>query len=309
MPGRSLVRRVRAVASPRPASGQSKVAARPAPPSGPHCLVCYSTKLTEVGMSNPRNGRTMTAVCCDACRYVSLPDNHRDYLAVTNTENLGGGRGARMGTWEEPGREFGMAKLGLQVLARKDLSVLMYGAGRSIDNHHIAKHPRAGRVVLGDLVPLRDDAECINTTELSTDPFDVVIASEVLEHFPDPRPNFENLFSYVKDDGIIIAGTNIRDYLPMQKVSYVWPGGHVSYWSPKSLRIIVREFDMHLDFRVPFCGVGAGGPRKRYVIFSRSLDVMDSVADWFGSHMYAPSERPDATRHDVAPELPAARVN
>jgi SAM-dependent methyltransferase len=247
----------------------------------------------------------MTSVACKSCRYVSLPDNHRDYLTVTNTANLGGGRGARMGTWDEPGREFGMAKMALQVLARKDASVLMYGAGRSIDNHHIVKLPRAGRVVLGDLVPLRDDAECINTTQLSTDPFDVVIASEVLEHFPDPRPNFENLFSYVKDNGIIVAGTNIRDALPMSKVMYVWPWGHVSYWSPHSLRIIAREFDMHLDFRVPLCGTGAGGPRKRYVIFSRSLDVMDSVADWFGSHMYAPSERPDATRHEVAPDLPA----
>jgi SAM-dependent methyltransferase len=251
----------------------------------------------------------MTAVCCRSCRYVTMPDNYKDYLAAVDTKNLGGGTGARMGTWEEPGREFGMAKLGLQVLARKNASVLIYGAGQSIDNHHVAKLPRAGRVAIGDLVQLRYDAEFINTTQLSTDPFDVVVASEVLEHLPDPRANFENLFSYVTDNGIIVAGTNIRDNLPMNKVGYMWPRGHVSYWSPQSLRIIAREFDMHLDFRVPYCGTGRAGPRKKYVIFSRSLEVMESVSDWFGSHMYAPSERPNATRHEVAAELPPPLVD
>jgi SAM-dependent methyltransferase len=252
--------------------------------------------LHNADLTHPKTGRRMTAVCCRTCRYVSLPDNHRDYRNAVDAKGLGGSGGARMGTSEDPGREYGMAKLGLQVLARKKASVLVYGAGQSIDNHRIAKIRRAGRVAVGDLIPLRDDAECINTSELSTDPFDVVVASEVLEHFPDPRANFENLFSYVKADGIIIASTNIRDRLPMRKVGYIWPVGHVSYWSPASLRIIAGEFDMHLDFRVPVCATGGIGPRKRYVIFSRSLAVMNGVADWFGSQMYAPSERPTAPR-------------
>ncbi|HEX3824047.1 MAG TPA: hypothetical protein VHV79_06255, partial [Mycobacteriales bacterium] len=110
----------------------------------------------------------------------------------------------------------------------------------------------------------------------------------------------ENLFSYVKGDGIIVAGTNIRDKLPMRKVGYIWAKGHVSYWSPKSLRTIADQFEMNLDFRVPICATGKIGPRKRYVIFSRSRDVINSVSDWFGSHMYAPSERPDAARHERA---------
>lgn len=307
--GRRLARRVRAVVSPRPPAPQKKAEAKPTGPPRPECLVCHSPRLRRVPMTNPRDGRMMTAVCCLVCRYASFPDNHRDYSAATNATGLGGGTGARMGTWEEPGREFGMGKLGLQVLARPNASVLVYGAGQSIDNHHIAKLPRAGRVAIGDLVHLRHDAEFINTTELGTDPFDVVVASEVLEHFPDPHRNFANLFSYVKDDGIIVAGTNIRDYLPMTKVMYMWVGGHVSYWSPQALRLIARENEMYLDFRVPRCASGRAGPRKRYVLFSRSRDVMDSVADWFGSHMYAPSERPDATRHEHAAELPPPLVD
>jgi SAM-dependent methyltransferase len=260
-------------------------------------------------MTHPVTGRTMTAVCCRSCRFVALPDNHRDYSTAVKTHELSGGRGARHGTWEQPGREFGMAKLGLQVLARKTTSVLIYGAGQSIDNHHVAKLPRAGRVAIGDLVQLRHDAEFVDTTKLSSEPFDVVVASEVLEHFPDPRANFENLFSFVKSDGIVIASTNIRDSLAMTKVGYVWPRGHVAYWSPQALRIIAREFDMHLDFRLPRSVTGHAGARKRYVLFSQSLEVMDSVADWFGSHMFAPSERPDAARRDEAAALPLGPVD
>jgi SAM-dependent methyltransferase len=213
-----------------------------------------------------------------------------------------------MGTWEEPGREFGMAQLGLEVLGRDNASVLMYGAGQSIDNHHVARLPGVGRVAIGDLVQLRHDADFINTSELAAEQFDVVVASEVLEHFPDPHKDLQNLFSYVRDDGIIVAGTNIRDSLPLRKVAYLRIGGHVSYWSPRSLRIMAETYGMHIDFRVPLCATGRGGVRKRYILFSRSEDVMTSVAEWFGTHMYAPSERPDATRHEKAADIPSEPV-
>ena len=84
-----------------------------------------------------------------------------------------------------------------------------------------AKVPLSGRVAVGDLVKLRADAEFFDINELSTDPFDVVVASEVLEHFPDPWKNLQNLFSYVKDDGIIVASTNIRDHGSLNTVNYL----------------------------------------------------------------------------------------
>ena len=96
-------------------------------------------------------------------------------------------------------------------------------------------------MAIGDLVQLRYDAEFLDINQPSTDPFDVVVASEVLEHFPDPHANFENLFSYVKDDGIVVCRTNIRDYIPMSKVTYVWWRGHVSYFSPEALRAMTRS--------------------------------------------------------------------
>jgi len=272
--------------------------------------VCSSPQVFAETFTRPDEKRTLTGICCEECRYVSIPDNHRDYQASASVTKLGGGRGARMGTWEEPGREFGMAQLGVEVLGRANTSVLMYGVGQSIDNHHVAKLPQVGRVAIGDLVRLRHDAEFVDISRLATEQFDVVVASEVLEHFPDPHADFQNLFSYVRDDGIVVAGTNIRDDVALRKIAYVRIGGHVSYWSPTALRLMADTYGMHIDFRVPYCATGRGGKRKRYILFSRSRDVMDSVADWFATRLYAPSERPDATRHEVAaaiPDVEAAR--
>jgi SAM-dependent methyltransferase len=263
-------------------------------PSGPHCVACLSPHISPELLTHGPTGRTITAQVCQRCRFVGLPENSYDYMGADTTRNLAGGVGARCGTTENPGREFGMARLGIATLKRKDLSVLVYGAGESVDNHHIEKLDRISRVAIGDLIKLRDDAEYVNTSKLATEKFDIVVASEVIEHFPEPRENFANLFSFVADDGIIIASTNIRDHAQLNKLAYIWSRGHVAYYSPRSLRVISRSLDMHVDFRVPLVATGLCGPRKRYVIFSRSTDVMDSVSDWFGSHMYAPSESLDA---------------
>lgn len=306
--GRALARAggdtVRSVKRPR--STDAAPAAVPRPASADLCLVCGSSEVVAEVFTRPDEDRALTGVSCRRCRYVAIPENHRDYHASGKVTLLGGGRGARMGTWDEPGREFGMAKLGLEVLNREGASVLMYGAGQSIDNHHVAKLPGVGRVAIGDLIQLRHDAEFINTTGLATEQFDVVVASEVLEHLPSPHDNLQNLFSYVRDDGILVAGTNIRDSLPLVKVAYIRIGGHVSYWSPESLHVMADKFGMHIDFRNPWCATGNGGRRKKYIVFSRSRDVMDALADWFGTNMYAPSERPDATLHDKPAVIPAS---
>jgi SAM-dependent methyltransferase len=286
---------VRAIAQKRRARAWA-----PLPGSQRQCLVCGSGKLAGQRIEQRRAGGTLNLVICERCRYVSSPDSSHDYASAATTSGLSGGLAPRCATLDKPGRETGMAKLGLEVLQRPNASVLVYGAGQSLDVHHIAKLPRSGRVAIGDLVELRDDAEFIDINTLSSDPFDVVVASEVLEHFPDPWQNFKNLFSYVKDDGIIIAGTNIRDQTPLDKVAYLSHRGHVSYFSPQSLRIIARAEGMHLDFRFPLIATTFVRPCKRYVIFSRSATVMEGVADWFGSHVYAPSESLDSVRRTRA---------
>jgi len=269
--------------------------------SAPRCLVCGSRHLRRKSVDQIRTGGTLNLLICRDCRYVSSPDSRHDYAAAKKTSGLSGGRAPRCATVDEPGRETGMAELGVGVLKRPGLSVLVYGAGQSLDVHHIAKLPSVVRVAIGDLLHLRDDvSEFVDITEHATRQYDVVVASEVLEHFPDPWANFRNLFSYVKDDGILIAGTNIRDRKSMNHVTYLSHRGHVSYFSPESLRMIARAEGMHLDFRFPLIATRFKRQCKRYVIFSRSSQVMDAVADWFGAHVYAPSEALEAKRRTRA---------
>ena len=268
------------------------------------CLICGSDALSGETVTKPgigrvsrrRTGTVLNLLVCQQCRYVSSPEASHDYAAAASTQGLSGGLAERCATIENPGRETGMAKLGLEVLQRPNASVMIYGAGQSLDVHHIAKLPMCGRVAIGDLVDLRDDAEFFDINETSTDPFDVVVASEVLEHFPDPWKNLKNLFSYVKDDGIIVASTNVRDLGSLNTVNYLWCRGHVSYFSPEALRIVARSEGMHLDFRFPLIATRYRRKCKRYVIFSRSAEVMEAVADWFGAEVYAPSEPVDAVR-------------
>src|SRR4051812_34875861 len=193
------------------AAGRAPMPERARPHGAGHCLVCGSRKLRSQTVDHVRKGGKLNLIICQKCRYVSSPDAAHDYAAATTTSGLSGGSSPRLATEDRPGRETGMAKLGLEALQRPNASVLIYGAGQSLDFQHIAKLPLCGRVAIGDLVRLRDDAAFVDITKLSKDPFDVVVASEVLEHFPEPWENFKNLFSYVKDDGIIVAGTNIRD--------------------------------------------------------------------------------------------------
>lgn len=52
-----------------------------------------------------------------------------------------------------------MARMAIDILGRTDLEVLVYGIGRSLDNHHIAAMHRVKNVAIGDIMRLRDDAE------------------------------------------------------------------------------------------------------------------------------------------------------
>jgi SAM-dependent methyltransferase len=301
------LKRVLSGSSPAPVAAKKKRRPKPRPfqpDSQLRCLVCGSDKLAGLTIERPRTGsvskrhtgRILNLLVCEQCRYVSSPDASHDYAKAASTSGLSGGVAPRCATVERPGRETGMARLGLEVLQRPEASVLVYGAGSSLDVHHIAKLPLSGRVAVGDLVKLRADAEFFDINELSTDPFDVVVASEVLEHFPDPWKNLQNLFSYVKDDGIVVASTNIRDHGSLNTVNYLWCRGHVSYFSAESLRIVARAEGMHLDFRFPLIATRYKRPCKRYIIFSRSAEVMEAVSDWFGSEVYAPSEPLNSTR-------------
>ncbi|HVT65531.1 MAG TPA: methyltransferase domain-containing protein [Mycobacteriales bacterium] len=254
------------------------------------CVVCGSPDTRRKVVTNRGSGRTAKVRRCRSCGHVRVLNNRHDYTESVSVEDLG--EATRCGTHDTKGREFGMAKLAAEVLKRPRLDVLVFGAGRSLDNLHIAKLPRVRRVAVGDIMRVRDEADFVDISQPAKETFDVVVASEVIEHFVNPRKDFKQMFGFVHRAGIVVCSTNLYDGGNLDQQTYIFGRGHVSYYTPAALRRIAKANKMHVDFRLPLTSTGAAGPRKRYVIFSHSQDVMESLSDYFGANPYAPSEKP-----------------
>jgi SAM-dependent methyltransferase len=254
------------------------------------CPVCGSADTKRKTVTNRHRERRLLVRTCGRCGHVAVLNNFHDYTESQSVEDLG--VAPRCGTLDRPGREFGMAKMAVDVLARNRIDVLVYGAGRSLDNVHIAELPQVRRVAVGDIMQVRDDVDFIDTSKPASETFDVVVACEVIEHFVKPREDFASLFRFVHRSGILVCSTNIYDGGNLNRHGYIFGRGHVSYYTPEALRTIAKANGMYVDFRVPLSATGTVGPRKRYVIFTYSTALMDTVSDYFGREMYAPSEAP-----------------
>ena len=240
---------------------------------------------------------------CRVCGHVGNPDNTLDYRAYDQIDNLADG--GRIGTLERPGREFHMARMAVDILGRGDLDVLIYGAGRSYDNHHVATLPQVRGVAIADIMQLRDDAEFIDADRPAPRRFSVVVASEVVEHFLDPRPDFSHLLGFVETDGLLVCATNLYDGGLLSNQTYIFYRGHTSYYTPDSLARIADDNDAFLDIRTPHSATGYAGPRKRYLLLTKSAAVVEATARYFATRPYAPSESPTANR-DVGGPRPTA---
>lgn len=270
------------------------------------CLVCGAARPRRKTIKFVKETSWVCVVrICRDCGHVGNPDNTRDYRNLTGLEKFP--MRARVGTETRQGREFHMAKLAAQILKRYGIDVLVYGAGRSLDNRHIAALPRVRDVAIGDVMHLRDDAEFVDVNEPPTRRFDVVIACEVIEHFPNPAAEFPRLLDFVDDGGLLVCSTNIHEGGDLERQRYVFIKGHTAYYTPEALVHVARANGFHVDFRVPLVATGYGGRRKRYVFLTRNAALITEIACYFGRHMYAPSEGPwankelaKATEHDEA---------
>ena len=184
------------------------------------------TASTRAGLA----GKTFHMRVCGVCGHVGNPENLYDYRAYEHLDDLT--KAARTGTPERPGREFHMARMAIDILDRDDLEVLIFGAGRSFDNHHIAALPQVRHVAIADVMQLRDDAEFIDANLPAPRRFAIVVASEVVEHFLDPRPDFADLLGYLEPDGLLVLSTNLYDGGRLASQAYIFVGGHTSYYTP-----------------------------------------------------------------------------
>lgn len=265
------------------------------------CVVCGTQAARVVTVTDATAaargqapGRTFHMRVCRVCGHVGNPENTFDYRNYERIDNLT--EGPRIGTPERRGREFHMASMAVDILGRDGLEVLIYGAGRSYDNHHIAALPQVRSVAIADVMQLRDDAEFIDANLPAPRRFPIVVASEVIEHFLDPRPDFARLLEYVEPDGLLVCSTNLYDGGRLAKQSYVFFRGHVSYYTPASLARLAEETGCLLDIRVPLVATGYGGQRKRYVLLTRSPGVIEATGRYFEGRPYAPSDSPTADR-------------
>jgi len=251
------------------------------------CLVCASPGVRRRTITSKANPSLVKDVnVCPSCGYVAIDElpivRYRDAKSMTQ---LPGG-GNRIGTPDRPGREFHMGKMAVDILGNEGLDVMVYGAGRSLDNHHLAALDRVNEVAIGDIMKVRDDAPFHDANLPATRTFDVVIASEVVEHFRNPRADFARLFEFVAPNGLLVCGTSIKDGKGLSGQRYVFYPDHTSYYTPRALQLIAREHGFRIDFRSP----QGGGIRKRYVLFTRSPEVQEEIALYFGTRNYAPSE-------------------
>ena len=291
--GRAVLRRIKGRIKGRPPTPSA--VARPQAPrplsemDRSCCLICGSSNLKVYDIERPK--RHYDVRICGRCRYVSNAENTVDYTKFKSVDKFA--LTPRVGTDDHPGREFHMAKMGAEILKRKPLSVMVFGAGRSLDYQHIAKLPSVDKVIMSDVVDLRGEADFVNITKGTDQRFDLIIACEVVEHFTDPKIEFPRLFDLLTPDGLLVCSTNIYDGGNPDLHSYLYLRGHVSYYSPRSIGVIAKQSNMQFDFRMPKFGPPqVFGKRKRYILFSHSVENMRKTAEYFGSHAYAPAEKP-----------------
>lgn len=254
------------------------------------CLVCGGPRSPYEPVAFVGDpGLVRRVSTCTGCGYVSIEELPVDnmYRTAADLGDLPAG-GSRIGTMETPGREFHMAKMAVDILGRRNLDVLVYGIGNSMDNHHIAALKRVRHVAIGDIMRLRDDAEFHDANLPARRRFPVVVASEVVEHFRDPHRDFERLFQFVGPHGLLVCGTNVFAGGDLARHRYVFYRDHTSYYTPAALLEIARTHGFLLDFRTPAMAHGKG--RKRYVLLTRSADVLQRASLYFGAHAVAPSE-------------------
>jgi SAM-dependent methyltransferase len=243
----------------------------------PYCQVCFGPQTRLRVVRDPESKRKVAARVCPRCGYVELPDNAG--------AKPGGTPPSAPRARNRRTTELGMVRLAADVLSRDELSVAICGVGPRADNRRVSRLPQVERVAAEDLDAMGDYQEFAGRGYAGGERFDVVVAANVIDRFEDPHVGFAKIFNLVAADGVLICLTSIYDGGDLRKQRRIFTAGRVSYYTPESLRRIAHAHDLRVDFRMPAPGARR---RKRYVIFSRSDGVMESVSDYFGRHRFAP---------------------
>jgi hypothetical protein len=217
----------------------------------PYCQVCFGPETRLQVVHDRHSDRKLAVRICPRCGYVEVPENLLDDDAVPISLPSASAR-----------REREMSKLGVEVLGRRDASVLALG----------------------------EQPELLHGQPDSDRKYDVVVAADVIDRFEDPLVDFAAVLQLVGDDGVLICSSTIHDGGSLARRRQLFGRGRGSYFTPQSLRRIAAVHHMRIDFRLPPPS-SRSSARRRYVIFSRSPAVMAAVTDYFGRNQHAPTNR------------------
>ncbi|MBX3746970.1 MAG: class I SAM-dependent methyltransferase [Verrucomicrobiae bacterium] len=131
----------------------------------------------------------------------------------------------------------------------------------------------------------------IHTTDLKAvgRKFDIITACEVIEHLHRPRQWFRLLNRCLQDDGVIAGCTNLYPGSgPIedgQKVGYMSLGGHVAYWSERSLTNAFAQIGLTALFFEIICPGSSKPdllyqslfPNKRLFFATRNTKVIEQL--------------------------------
>jgi len=102
-----------------------------------------------------------------------------------------------------------------------------------------------------------------NMSEIFGHQFDAVVALEVVEHLYDPRRFVSRVRESLQPNGKLILSTPYHGYLKNSlialkggfdtHVSPLWDGGHIKFWSRKTLTALLEEKGFRVD---AFVGAG-----------------------------------------------------
>ncbi len=137
----------------------------------------------------------------------------------------------------------------------------VYGIDASVSGISIAKKKFPDRFFVQDI-----SSEHLPET-LPIRLFDIVISTEVIEHLYAPRSYMRLVRNSLRHDGFLIVSTPYHGYLKNLVMALtnkldghftvLWDGGHIKFWSLKSLASLLNEFGFKVikfkgSGRVPF---------------------------------------------------------
>lgn len=130
----------------------------------------------------------------------------------------------------------------------------VYGVDASKSGIEIAKRINRSRFFLHDI-----NGHHLPDVLKSTK-FDVIISTEVIEHLYAPRLYMKLVKSILPVGGILVLSTPYHGYLKNLAMAIsnrldshftvLWDGGHIKFWSRKSIESLLNEFNFEIvDFR------------------------------------------------------------